>query len=351
MDVATPLRNVSAKNLSPKDYASDQEVRWCPGCGDYAILKAVEKTLAEIQAVPENTVFVSGIGCAARFPYYIASYGFHGIHGRAPAIATGIKLANPELDVWVVCGDGDALSIGGNHLLHALRRNVDLQILLFNNEIYGLTKGQYSPTSRQGTRSPSTPNGSIESPVSAVAFALGSGARFVARSVDTLQKHLPGVLVRAHAYRGAAFVEIYQNCIVYNDGVFGDFTNRDVAPDAQIHVEHGAPLIFGKDLDKGLRLAPGGLALEVVRLGEGGVTEAEVLVHDETNRALAVMLAAMAPPTHPVALGVLYCQPAPSFERQLSERVASAVKKATEAGSQGDLNALLRGGHTWRVEA
>ena len=180
MNVTAPLRNLSAK-----DYASDQEVRWCPGCGDYAILKAVEKTLADIQAVPEKTVFVSGIGCAARFPYYIATYGFHGIHGRAPAIATGIKLANPDLDVWVVCGDGDALSIGGNHLLHALRRNVDLQILLFNNEIYGLTKGQYSPTSRQGTRSPSTPNGSLEAPVSAVAFALGSGARFVARSVDT----------------------------------------------------------------------------------------------------------------------------------------------------------------------
>jgi 2-oxoglutarate ferredoxin oxidoreductase subunit beta len=235
-------------------------------------------------------------------------------------------------------------------LLHALRRNVDLQILLFNNEIYGLTKGQYSPTSRQGTRSPSTPSGSIEAPVSAAAFALGSGARFVARSVDTQQKHLPGVLQRAHAYRGAAFVEIYQNCIVYNDGVFSDFTDRKVAPDAQVHVEHGAPLIFGKELDKGLRLASGGLALEVVRLGENGVTEADVLVHDETNCSLAVMLAAMAPPSHPVALGVLYCQPAPSFERQLAERVASAVKKAAEAGSQGDLNALLRGGHTWQVE-
>ncbi len=345
MNVAAPLPKLSAK-----DYASDQEVRWCPGCGDYAILKSVEKTLADIQAVPENTVFVSGIGCAARFPYYIASYGFHGIHGRAPAIATGIKLANPDLDVWVVCGDGDALSIGGNHLLHALRRNVDLQILLFNNEIYGLTKGQYSPTSRQGTRSPSTPNGSIEAPVSAVAFALGSGARFVARSVDTQQKHLPGVLKRAHAYRGAAFVEIYQNCIVYNDGVFDEFTDRKVAPDAQVHVEHAQPLIFGKERDKGLRLAPGGLALEAVRLGEGGITEADILVHDETNRALAVMLAAMEPPTHPVALGVLYCQPAPSYERQMAERVANAVKKATEAGSQGDLNALLRRGHTWRVE-
>ena len=345
MNVAAPVRDLSAK-----EYASDQEVRWCPGCGDYAILKAVEKTLADIQAVPEQTVFVSGIGCAARFPYYIATYGFHGIHGRAPAIATGIKLANPELDVWVVCGDGDLLSIGGNHLLHALRRNVDLQILLFNNEIYGLTKGQYSPTSRQGTRSPSTPMGSLDLPVSAVAFALGSGARFVARSVDTQQKHLPVVLKRAHAYRGAAFVEIFQNCIVYNDGVFGAFTDRKVAAEAQIHVEHGQPLIFGAARDKGLRLVPSGLDLEVVRLGENGVTEADVLVHDETNRALAVMLAAMEAPSRPVALGVLYCQPAPSYERQMTERVAKAVQAATEKGSQGDLNALLRGGHTWRVE-
>ncbi len=345
MSVAVRLEKPSAK-----DYASDQEVRWCPGCGDYAILKAVQRTLADIQAVPEKTVFVSGIGCDARFPYYVASYGFHGIHGRAPAIATGIKLANPDLDVWVVCGDGDALSIGGNHLLHALRRNVDLQILLFNNEIYGLTKGQYSPTSRSGTISPSTPTGSLESPVSAVAFAMGSGARFVARSVDTLQQHLPIVLKRAHAFRGAAFVEIFQNCIVYNDGVFGAFTERGLAADAQVHVEHGQPLIFGRKGDKGLRLRPGGLDLEVVHLGEAGVTEADVLVHDETNRALAGMLAAMEPPTYPVALGVLYCDPAPSYERQVAMRVAGAVSRAAEQGNQGDLNALLRRGHTWRVE-
>jgi 2-oxoglutarate ferredoxin oxidoreductase subunit beta len=341
---------VSLEKPSAKDYASDQEVRWCPGCGDYAILKAVERTLADIQAAPENTVFVSGIGCAARFPYYLATYGFHGIHGRAPSIATGIKLANPDLDVWVVCGDGDALSIGGNHVLHALRRNVDLQILLFNNEIYGLTKGQYSPTSRQGTLSPSTPEGSLESPVSAVAFAMGSGARFVARSVDTLQQHLPAVLKRAHAFRGAAFVEIFQNCIVYNNGVFGAFTERAVAADAQVHVEHGGPLIFGQERDKGLRLVPGRLELEVVRLGEDGVSEADVLVHDETNRALAIMLAALEPPGYPVALGVLYCDPAPSYERQIADRVTEAMTRAEERGAQGDLNALLRRGHTWRVE-
>ncbi len=215
--------------LTPKDFASDQEVRWCPGCGDYAVLKAVYKTLAEVGASKENTVFISGIGCAARFPYYMSTYGFHTIHGRAPAIASGVKLANPELDVWIVSGDGDALSIGGNHLLHVIRRNLDVQFLLFNNEIYGLTKGQYSPTSRVGTRSPSTPMGSVDRPVSATMFALGAGARFVARGIDTQQKVLPGVLARAHAHRGMSFVEIFQNCIVYNDGVFDDFTDRSVA--------------------------------------------------------------------------------------------------------------------------
>ena len=246
---------VAPAPLSPKDYASDQEVRWCPGCGDYAILKAVQKVLADLKADPASTVFVSGIGCSSRFPYYMATYGFHTIHGRAPAVATGIKLANPDLDVWIATGDGDALSIGGNHLLHILRRNVDVQILLFNNEIYGLTKGQYSPTSRPGMRSPSSPGGSLERPVSPAAFALGAGARFVARSVDTLQKHLVEVLKQAHANRGASFVEIFQNCIVYNDEVFAGFTDRSVAADAQIHVEDGKPLTFGADRRRGLRLA------------------------------------------------------------------------------------------------
>ncbi len=340
MNVASPKTPCGAK-----DYASDQEVRWCPGCGDYAILKAVQRTLAELEAAPENTVFVSGIGCAARFPYYLATYGFHTIHGRAPAIASGIKLARPELDVWVVSGDGDALSIGGNHLLHLLRRNVDLQFLLFNNEIYGLTKGQYSPTSRLGTRSPSTPLGSVDAPVSAAAFALGAGARVVARSVDILQKQLPEVLKRAHAHRGASFVEILQNCIVYNDKVFGHITDREVADKAQIHVAHGKPLIFGKDRHRGLRLKPGSLELEVVRLGPGGAAEADLLVHDETSRPLAGLLAAMEPPDLPVALGVLYCNPAASYEAAVHDQ----LKKAQKDGRNRDLNALLRRGHTWQV--
>ncbi|MFQ6018835.1 MAG: 2-oxoacid:ferredoxin oxidoreductase subunit beta [Kiloniellaceae bacterium] len=343
MNLATPL-----EKPSPKDYASDQEVRWCPGCGDYAILKAVQRTLADLDVPREKIVFVSGIGCAARFPYYMSTYGFHTIHGRAPAIATGIKLANPDLDVWVVTGDGDALAIGGNHLLHVLRRNVDLQILLFNNEIYGLTKGQYSPTSHPGTRSPSTPAGSVESAVSAAAFALGSGARFVARSVDTLQKHLPAVLARAHAHRGASFVEIFQNCIVYNDGVFGSFTEREVAADAQLHVEHGKPLVFGREREKGLRLKPGTVELEVVRAGRGGVSEADLLIHDETSRTLATMLAAMEPPAMPVALGVLYCEPAPSYERRIAGQPGAAARGDRQS-TAADLNALLRQGYTWTV--
>src|SRR5262245_42551798 len=226
-----------------KDWASDQEVRWCPGCGDYAVLKAVQRTMPELGTAREKTVFISGIGCSSRFPYYMSSYGFHTIHGRAAAIATGVKLANPELDIWIITGDGDALSIGGNHTMHVLRRNLDCQILLFNNEIYGLTKGQYSPTSRVGTRSPSTPFGSVDRPVAPCMFALGSGARFVARGID-VHKNLPDVLKAAHAHKGASFVEIYQNCVVYNDDVFAGFTNREVAADKQLWLKAGERMLF-----------------------------------------------------------------------------------------------------------
>jgi 2-oxoglutarate ferredoxin oxidoreductase subunit beta len=340
MNVETPV-----EALKPNDYASDQEVRWCPGCGDYAILKGLQKSLADIGADPDNTVFVSGIGCAARFPYYVETYGFHTIHGRAPAFATGIKLANPGLDVWVISGDGDSLSIGGNHLLHLVRRNVNVQFLLFNNEIYGLTKGQYSPTSRLGTRSPSTPLGSVDLPVSATQFALGAGARFVARGVDTQQKELPGILARAHAHHGTSFVEIFQNCIVYNDGAFDGFTDRAVVADNQIFVEHGKPLLFGKDKDKGLRLKPGALALEAVSVGEGGVGIDDVLVHDETNRQLAMMLAQMEPPGLPVAVGVLYCDPAETYENAVHAQEATAAAQAKIT----DINTLLRTGTTWEV--
>ena len=299
--------------LSFKDFATDQEVRWCPGCGDYSILKGVQRALADSGARPENTVFVSGIGCSSRLPYYVETYGFHTIHGRAPAVATGIKLANPELDVWMVTGDGDGLSIGGNHLLHALRRNININILLFNNEIYGLTKGQYSPTSRVGTTSPSSPAGSVDSPVSPGTFAVGAGATFIARAVDVDQKTMPGLLNEAQQHQGTAFVEILQNCIVYNKDVFEDVVNKKAAPDTQVVVEHGQPLIFGKERDRGLRLNPQTLQLDTVVIGEDGVSEADILVHDETNPTLAHMLLALAPP-HPVAMGIIHRREKPPFD-------------------------------------
>ncbi len=331
--------------LTAKDFATDQDVRWCPGCGDYAILKAVQRTMPELGVPKENMVFISGIGCAARFPYYMDTYGFHTIHGRAPAFATGLKLSNPELDVWVVSGDGDALSIGGNHLLHVLRRNVNLQFLLFNNEIYGLTKGQYSPTSRLGTRSPSTPLGSVDRPTNPCAFALGTGARFVGRSYDVGAKHLPEVLKRAHAHPGTGFVEILQNCIVYNNGVFGQITEKGSADETQLLVTHGEPLIYGKDKNKGIRLNPKTLTLEAVVIGEDGITEDDILVHDQTNPVLATLLAQMEPPNMPVAMGVLYDDPAPTYEVAVTSQVTSAMEKKPNA----TLNELLHSGHTWTV--
>ena len=331
--------------LKAKDFASDQEVRWCPGCGDYAILKGVQKALADIGTPPENVVFISGIGCSSRFPYYMSTYGFHTIHGRAPAFATGVKLANPEMDVWLVTGDGDGLSIGGNHMLHALRRNVNMQIMLFNNEIYGLTKGQYSPTSKQGTRSPSTPMGSLDRPLSPVLLALGANASFVARAVDTQQRHMPGILQRAHAHQGASFVEIYTNCIVYNDGAFGSFAEKTTAADGELVLENGQPMIFGKDNDKGIRMKPGAIELEVVQLGVDGITEADLLCHDETNRVLAGLLGAMRNPDFPVAIGVLYCENAEAYDSAVYQQVDAA--RAAE--SKADINALLRSGATWTV--
>ena len=331
--------------LTPDDFATDQEVRWCPGCGDYAILKGVQRTMPEIGARPENTVFVSGIGCSSRFPYYMATYGFHTIHGRAPSIATGIKLANPELDVWIVTGDGDGLSIGGNHTMHLLRRNLDCQLLLFNNEIYGLTKGQYSPTSRVGTRSPSTPFGSVDRPASPCAFALGAGGRFVARTIDTAQKQMPEILKRAHAHKGTSFVEIYQNCIVYNDGVFESFTDKKAAPTNQIWLSNGQPMLFANGT-KGLRLDRDALKLEIVDVVDGNWQAAGVLVHDETNKTIAQLLVDMPIGTFPVALGVIYCDPAPTFDSAVIEQ-----NTQVSAGKKRDLNALIRKGQSWEVKA
>jgi|TARA_R110002072_G_scaffold256596_1_gene415443 2-oxoglutarate ferredoxin oxidoreductase subunit beta len=334
---------VTKDKLKPTDFASDQEVRWCPGCGDYAILKAVQRTLPDLDTPKEKYVFVSGIGCSSRFPYYMSTYGFHTIHGRAPAFATGIKIANPELDVWLVTGDGDGFSIGGNHMLHVLRRNVNMQILLCNNEIYGLTKGQYSPTSAVGLRTPSSPDGSVDAPLKPLVFTLGAGARFAARGFDT-QKTLPEIFKRAHAHKGTSLVEILQNCIVYNDGVFDDVLARDVASEKQIHVEHGKPLLFGADKNKGIRLNVKTLTLEAVTVGENGVTVEDILVHDETNRSLATLLAEMDGRELPVALGVIYCDPAPTYEEGIESKIMSL--RGAEAPS---LDGLLRQGHTWQA--
>ena len=337
--------NVPVK-LTDKDFASDQEVRWCPGCGDYAILKTIQKLMPTLDVPRENLVFISGIGCSSRFPYYMETYGFHTIHGRALSIATGAKIANQDLDIWVVTGDGDGLSIGGNHTLHALRRNIDLQILLFNNEIYGLTKGQYSPTSKVGTSSPSTPDGSLDMPLRPCVFALGAGARFVARSIDTEAKHLTPVLQRAHKYKGASFVEIYQNCPVYNDGIFDYIKDKKNGPEARLYLEHGKPLTFGVDNGKGLRFNNETLNLEVVSIGEDGVGEKDLVIHDETNKVLAQMLAGLKSPNFPEAIGVLYREAdAPSYTEDVYEqRIVVREKKGA-----ADMNALLRTGHTWMV--
>ncbi len=337
--------SASEQKIAVKDLVSDQEVRWCPGCGDYAILKTVQKVMPELGVPRENMVFVSGIGCSSRFPYYMNTYGFHTIHGRAASVATGVKLANPKLDVWVVTGDGDALSIGGNHTLHVLRRNVDLQLLLFNNEIYGLTKGQYSPTSKVGTKSPSTPDGSLDMPLRPCTFAIGAGARFVARSIDTEAKHLASVLVRAHDHVGASFVEIYQNCTVFNDGIFDHIKDKKSAAETRLVLEHGKPLVFGKENEKGLRLNPIALKLEVVDLGEGGASEGDLVVHDETNKVLGQMLAELKSPEFPVPIGVLYCNPTSPYHTEVYEQ-RDAVRERKETT---DLNALLRDGHTWEV--
>jgi 2-oxoglutarate ferredoxin oxidoreductase subunit beta len=329
--------------LSRKDFESDQDVRWCPGCGDYAILASVLRVLPELDIPRERFVFLSGIGCSSRFPYYVNTYGFHTIHGRAPAIASGLKTTRPDLSVWVVTGDGDALSIGGNHLIHVLRRNVDVNVLMFNNRIYGLTKGQYSPTSELGKVTKSTPTGSVDHPFYPVAVALGADATFVARSIDVEAKHLQEMIRRAHAHRGTAFVEILQNCNIFNDGAFDHVTDKNVKADTQVVLEHGKPLVFGKNRDQGIRLGTG-LRPEVVRLADG-VTEADLLVHDERDPTLAYFLSRMGPPDFPTPIGVFHAVDRPSYERA----IASQMDAARAPADAGDLDALLRGGDTWVV--
>jgi 2-oxoglutarate/2-oxoacid ferredoxin oxidoreductase subunit beta len=328
--------------LTRKDFVSDQMVRWCPGCGDFAILAAVQKLMPTLGIPREKIVFVSGIGCSSRFPYYMNTYGFHSIHGRAPTLATGLKLARPDLQIWVVTGDGDGLSIGGNHLIHALRRNVDLKILLFNNKIYGLTKGQTSPTSEVGKKTKSTPMGSIDYPINPISIALASEATFVARSVDTDLTHLGQVLERAAKHKGSAFVEIYQNCIVFNDGAWTDVADKSTRDDNIVRMEQGKPLVFGKDQNKGIRLK--GFSPEVVTFDKGN-PPADLLVHDEkAPSAMGYLLSRLGAPDFPVPVGVFKDVLRPSLHELLDEQVETA-KKAQPA----DLERLLNGSETWTV--
>jgi 2-oxoglutarate ferredoxin oxidoreductase subunit beta len=330
-----------ATALTRKDFVSDQEVRWCPGCGDYAILAQVQKVLADLKVPRENYVFVSGIGCSSRLPYYVNTYGFHTIHGRAPAVATGVKSYRPDLSVWVVTGDGDGLSIGGNHLMHALRRNVDLKILLFNNKIYGLTKGQYSPTSEIGKKTKSTPAGSIDYPLHPLSFAVAVGATFIARSIDSDTNHLAWTLEQAGRHK-----EIFQNCVIFNDDAFKDATDRSVRPDHTVLLEHGKPLVFGKDRNRGIRM--NGFRFEAVELG-GGVTEKDLLVHDAKNPdpSYAFLLANMELPDLPVPVGIFRSIEKPTYEDMLHAQIA----KAKQAQGEGDLKKILFDAETWSVTA
>jgi 2-oxoglutarate ferredoxin oxidoreductase subunit beta len=340
MSTATAL-----PTLSPKDLASDQDVRWCPGCGDYSILAQMKKALAPLGIPREKFVFVSGIGCSSRFPYYMNTYGFHSIHGRAPTLATGLKLCRPDLSVWVITGDGDGLSIGGNHLIHAIRRNVDVKIILFNNEIYGLTKGQYSPTSRIGTRTKSSPLGSIDNPLRPLSIAIGAEATFVARTVDVDINHLTEILRRAALHRGTAFVEIYQNCKIFNDGVFEYATDKSVKADNTLYLEHGKPLIFGKDRNKGVRLH--GLDPEVVNLGNG-ITVDDLLIHDEKAEepSLAYLLSRMVYPRFPECLGVFRAVERPTYEDLLNKQIEDVIK----AKGRGKLEELFASDDVWVVD-
>ncbi len=325
--------------LKKKDFESDQDVRWCPGCGDYAVLATVQKTLAKLGVEKRNQVFVSGIGCSSRFPYYMDTYGFHSIHGRAPAIATGLKVARPDLDVWVITGDGDALSIGGNHLLHVLRRNVNVNILLFNNQIYGLTKGQYSPTSKVGTKAPSTPYGSIDKPVNPIAVALGAGATFVARVADTDAGLMQEVLRRAHEHKGTSFIEILQNCPVFNDAVWGPVTDRKTAKDTQLRLEEGKLLHFGDG--KGIAV-DSSLSPKIVN-----DDDKDVIVHKEDgNLAYATVLAHMSHPEYPLPIGIFRAQPSETYD----DAVHSQVEKNVADLGEGKLQELLSSGMTWNVE-
>jgi len=334
--------------LTKKDFESDQDVRWCPGCGDYAILAQTQKTMPDFGVAKEKIVFISGIGCSGRLPYYMNTFGFHTIHGRAATIATGLKAARPDLMVWVITGDGDALSIGGNHLIHAMRRNVDMKMVMFNNQIYGLTKGQASPTSPIGKKTKSTPMGTIDTPIIPLSLVAAAEASFIARTVDTHSEHLQEMLHRVGDHTGAAFLEVLQNCNIFNDGVWRDFTDKSVKDDRMLVLKHGEPMIFGTEKDKGIRL--NGLTPEVVTIGENGVSVADLWVHDETDPdpTRTQILSRMWWPDLPVPVGVFRRVPRPTHDQLLTEQVETA-KAARAAKGPVDLQKLLAAGETWTV--
>ncbi len=329
-----------------KDFKSDQEVRWCPGCGDHAVLSSVQRALAELGISKEKFAFISGIGCSSRFPYYMDTYGFHSIHGRASAIASGVKTANPELSVWQITGDGDALAIGGNHFIHAIRRNVDLNIILFNNEIYGLTKGQYSPTSAKGLVTKTSPFGTVEEPFSVGELVIGARGKFFARTIDTNVALSVQIYIEAAKHTGTSVIEVLQNCVIFNDGIHDTVAGKEVRDDKTLILKQGQPMIFGKENDKGLILD--GLKLRVVKLGENGITEKNILVHDamEPNPGIQYMLANMSFPEYPVALGVIRSVPGPSYDNLVEDQIQE-IQKTAKIKCVDD---LLMSGSTWVVE-
>lgn len=338
------VKNVETLNLTRKDFVPGNEVRWCPGCGDYSILANMQKTLPSLGVAKENYVFVSGIGCSSRFPYYMDTYGFHSIHGRAPAIASGVKLANPDLTVWIITGDGDGFSIGGNHMIHALRRNLDMNIMLFNNRIYGLTKGQYSPTSLLGKKTKSSPYGSVDRPFNPSAVAMGSNATFIARALDVDAKGLQDSIRRAQEHKGASFIEVYQNCVIFNDGEFSDVENKGSRPDYALYVNHGEPMIFGKDNDMGIIVE--NHHGKVVKLGDE-YKESDLLVHNETNPIITNLLLEMTfDPSTPTPFGVLRAIQEPTYD----EMLMSQIEEVIETKGKGKLEDLFFSGDVWEVK-
>ena len=340
------INNNQVVNLTKEDFVSDQIVKWCPGCGDHAILKAVEAVFPKLGKKKEDIVVVSGIGCSSRFPYYMNTYGFHSIHGRAAAIATGVKLANPNLSVWVVTGDGDCTAIGGNHFIHAVRRNIDMNLLLFNNRIYGLTKGQFSPCTFRGTVTKTSPQGTYEDPFNVGELVIGAGGKFFARGVDVNTAELTDICHQAKNHDGLSVVEVLQNCMIFSNGIHENITAKEVRDDMQVKCIHGKPLIFGKNRDKGIVL--NGNRLEVVTIGENGVTEADILVHDETEKTTGIhmMLAHMAPPEFPVAIGVIRNVEAPTYNQCLD----GVIENETTKSSIKCVDDLLNSGSTWDIE-